>query len=176
MQGTGPQAAARRLKIGRQIAELGNIENEAWGTEHGYRYESSPVIPDEPGYPPVFDMREVTPSTWPGSRLPHVFLADGSAVYDRLGKWFTLIVLNGADTSSIESAAAKINMPLTILRLSDETALRIYEKPLLLVRPDQHVAWRGDVLPHAEKLGAWRSPSMVSDCTELLDKVRGIMI
>lgn len=171
--GDSPEAVARRLHMGRQIAELGNGENEAWGTEHGYRYEKSPVIPDEPGYAPPFDKMHATPSTWPGSRLPHVFLEDGTAVYDRLGKWLTLIVLDGSDTGEIEAASKTLGVPLDILRLNDRTARKIYEKNLILVRPDHHVAWRGDGLPKPTDLGAWRTESVLEDCTALLNKVLG---
>ena len=168
------EAAHKRLELGRKIAELGNGENEAWGTEHGYRYDQSPVIPDETGYPPPFDMMTAKPSTWPGSRLPHMFLADGSAVYDLLGKWFTLLVLADVDTSSIEAAAAKRGVPLEIVRIRDEKVRQVYEKALILVRPDQHVAWRGDELPNITKLGAWRGPDAIINSEVLLDKVLGL--
>ena len=169
-----PDAEASRRRLGRVIADLGNGENEAWGTEHGYRYESSPVIPDEPGYAPAFDTMVATPSTWPGSRLPSVFLPDGSAVHDLLGKWFTLIVLDGSDTAPIEAAAAKTGVPLDILHIRDGNAAKIYEKPLILVRPDHHVAWRGDALPMPTDLGAWRTEAVLEDCEALLHKVCGI--
>lgn len=141
------EAAKNRLKLGRQIADLGNGENEAWGTEHGYRYEGSPVIAEEVGTPPTFDMFDYRPSTWPGCRLPHMFLGDGTAVYDRLGNWYTLIVTNGADISDFEQAAHAAGIPLSVLRLDELKVAAMYEKSLLLVRPDHHVAWRGDQLP-----------------------------
>lgn len=167
------EAARQRLELGRKIAELGNGENEAWGTEHGYRYGQSPVIPDEPGYPPPFDMMSAKPSTWPGSRLPSMFLADGSAVYDRLGKWFTLLVLDDVDISPIEAAAAKRGIPLEIVRIDEEKVRQVYEKALILVRPDQHIAWRGDELPNITRLGAWRGPDAITNPEVLLDKVLG---
>lgn len=173
LRGDDAISRAMQLKIGRQIARLGNIENEAWGTEQGYRYGASPVIIDEPGYAPPFDMSGVTPSTWPGSILPHMFLDDGSAVYDHLGKWFTLLVLEEHDTSAIESAARQIGMPLEIVRITDAEVRSVYEKPLILVRPDQHVAWRGDSLPSVASQGAWRKGEVIGSCVELLDRVRG---
>ncbi|SCB26795.1 FAD-dependent monooxygenase [Cupriavidus alkaliphilus] len=146
LSGDSPQAAARRAGLGRRILELGNAENEGWGAEHGYRYDSA-INAREPGEPPAFDPLSYTPSTWPGSRLPHVFLADGTAVYDRLGAWFTLLVLNGMDVTQFQRAASQAGVPVQVLSIADDTASRIYGSPLLLVRPDQHVAWRGKTLP-----------------------------
>ncbi|QUT07211.1 FAD-dependent monooxygenase [Sphingobium phenoxybenzoativorans] len=171
--GDSAEAKAARMKMGRKIARLGNIENEAWGTEQGYRYYSSPVIVDEPGYPPVFDMLSVTPSTWPGSILPHMFLADGTAVYDHLGKWFTLLVLEDCDTAHLEAAANGAGVPLDIVHLRDADVRQVYEKPLILVRPDQHVAWRGDTLPAVAAAGAWRKGEIIETCEDLIAKIRG---
>ncbi len=116
--------------LGRAIAALGNAENESWGLEFGYRYdgvEGDPVI--------------YTPTTAPGARLPSVFLADGSALYDKLGPWFTLLCFGDADPSSlIDSAPA----PLTTVIVDDAAIAPIYEAKLVLVRPDTHVAWRGN--------------------------------
>lgn len=159
LSGESAEAAARRLKLGRQIADLGNKENEGWGTEHGYRYDASPVICAEDGTPPAFDPETYVPSTWPGSRLPHVFLGDGTPVFDHLGNWFSLVVLDGSDTTAIERAAAERGIPLTVVRIDDRNAEKLYERKLILVRPDQHVAWRGDTLP--------------ANCSELLARVTG---
>jgi hypothetical protein len=146
LTGTTPADDAKRKELGRKILELGNAENEGWGAEHGYRYDST-VISDEAGTPPVFDPLSYTPSTWPGCRMPHVFLADGSAVYDHLGKGLTLVVLDSSSSAAFEDEAAKLNIPFTVLRIDDANVKRIYERKLLLVRPDHHVAWRGDALP-----------------------------
>ena len=159
IHGDSESARANRLRFGRQIADLGNGENEAWGTEHGYRYGGSPIIVEDGSAPPVFDHFHYRPTTFPGCRLPSLFLEDGSAIYDHLGRWFTLIVLNNADISAIERAAQAHNIPLAILRLDSDHVRTIYEKPLILVRPDHHVAWRGDILPQ--------------DCEDLMLTVAG---
>ena len=144
--------------IGAEIARLGNAENEYWGIEHGYRYEASPVICYDGTTPPPFDPLVVTPTTWPGARLPHVFLADGSALYDHLGADLTLLSLDASAPKFAEAAAAA-RVPLRIVSLRSEPALRILERRLVLVRPDHHVAWRGD-----------REPE---DCGAVLDRVTG---
>ena len=144
--GDGPDADARRAEVARKIQELGNAENESWGVEYGYRYDQSPVIAHEPNAPEI-DPLTYAPTTWPGSRLPHVFLKDGTALFDKLGLFFTLVVVDDADTAPLERAASDLGVPLGVLKLRQPELSAIYERNLLLVRPDQHVAWRGDELP-----------------------------
>ncbi|WP_324740430.1 FAD-dependent monooxygenase [Tsuneonella sp. CC-YZS046] len=144
--GDGPEADARRAEVARKIRELGNAENESWGVEYGYRYDQSPVIAHEPNAPEI-DPLTYAPTTWPGSRLPHVFLKDGTALFDKLGLFFTLVVVDDADTAPLERAASDLGIPLDVLKLRQPELSAIYERNLLLVRPDQHVAWRGDELP-----------------------------
>ncbi len=146
LDGDSAEAARKRAEVAGKIAELGNAENESWGVELGYRYDDSPIIATEPN-PPAIDPLCYRPSTWPGARLPHLFLADKRAIHDLLGLYFSLVSLVDFDSSAIESAAARLEIPLTIVRLNQAGLRRIYERDFLLVRPDQHVAWRGDTLP-----------------------------
>jgi 2-polyprenyl-6-methoxyphenol hydroxylase-like FAD-dependent oxidoreductase len=142
----GAEADARRADLARKIEALGNAENESWGVEYGYRYDGSPVIVGEPN-PPEIDPVTYCGGTWPGARLPHVFLADGSAIHDRLGLGYTLVALDDVDSAELEAEADKQAIPLAVLRLRQPALRSIYERSLLLVRPDQHIAWRGDALP-----------------------------
>jgi 2-polyprenyl-6-methoxyphenol hydroxylase-like FAD-dependent oxidoreductase len=153
------ESDAQRAAVGREIAALGNAENESLGIELGYRYDGSPIVAGEAGEPPALDALRYAPSTWPGARLPSVFLADGRAVYDALGDDFTLLAFGNADASPLERAAAERGVPLRVLRLGDANARAVYERDLVLVRPDQHVAWRGDAAP--------------PDPLALVDRVRG---
>lgn len=139
-------AEARRLEIGKKIAALGNAENESWGVELGYRYDESPIIVHE-GEQPTIDPIQYKPTTRPGARLPHVFLEPGVSVHDRLGLYFTLVIIGEGDASTFERASAETGVPLAILRLGNPDLRNIYERDLILVRPDQHVAWRGDSPP-----------------------------
>jgi 2-polyprenyl-6-methoxyphenol hydroxylase-like FAD-dependent oxidoreductase len=121
--------------LGRAIAALGNAENESWGIEFGYRYDG--VEPDPLRY---------EPTTAPGARLPSVVLREsasreGSFLYDKLGPWFTLLCFGGADPSPIIDAAPA---PLDTVIVDDPSVAPIYEAKLVLVRPDTHVAWRGN--------------------------------
>jgi 2-polyprenyl-6-methoxyphenol hydroxylase-like FAD-dependent oxidoreductase len=126
--------------LGRGIAALGNAENESWGIEFGYRYDG--IVGD----PVVYE-----PTTAPGARLPSVFLRDGSALYDKLGPWFTLLVFGNADPSPLIDASPA---PLETVIVDDPAAAPIYEAKLVLVRPDTHVAWRGNVC--ADGRAVWR--------------------
>jgi len=154
-----PRGEQARRHLGARIQELGNLENEALGVEIGYRYDASPVVCQEGGSAPPYEMEQYVPSTWPGARLPSLFLADGSAVLDRLGRGFTLLRLADRDTTSLERAAAERGVPLEVVDVRDARARALYERDLVLVRPDQHVAWRGDTAPN--------------DALAVIDRVRG---
>ncbi|MGE0485962.1 MAG: FAD-dependent monooxygenase [Gammaproteobacteria bacterium] len=146
LEGEDAAAAARRTAAGARIAALGNAENESWGVELGFRYDRSPIVAAEADAPAV-DPLAYQASTWPGARLPQVFLADGSSLFDRLGTGFTLVVVAGNADPAFAKAATARHMPLAVLRLERPDLLSIYERRLLLVRPDQHIAWRGDEPP-----------------------------
>ncbi|MFK7980187.1 MAG: FAD-dependent monooxygenase [Saprospiraceae bacterium] len=157
------KGAKTRKKIGEKIKALSNIENEAIGNEAGYRYDNSPVICyDGEGTPPPFVSDRLYASTYPGLRVPAVWLKDGRAIPDLLSDQFTLIRFADIDVSDFEQAAAARNFPLTVLDIRDNNAAKIYEKKLILVRPDQHVAWRGDVVP--------------KEALKVIDKVRGAAV
>lgn len=146
LDGEGADAEARRRAAGKKIAALGNAENESWGVELGYRYDSSPVIFAEADPPPI-DPLTYRPDTWPGARLPHVFLEEGVSVHDKLGLYFTLLALDDVSSGALEEMARELAIPLAVVRLHRPDLRKIYERDLLLVRPDQHIAWRGDTLP-----------------------------
>jgi 2-polyprenyl-6-methoxyphenol hydroxylase-like FAD-dependent oxidoreductase len=141
------EAKANRGELGKKISVLGNAENESWGVEHGYRYDQSPVIVYDSDEPPEIDPLIYTPNTLPGARLPHVFLEEGVSIYDRLGSFFTLILFGEEDAAIFSNAAVELGIPLSVLKLDRPELLPIYQKPCLLVRPDHHIAWRGDAPP-----------------------------
>jgi hypothetical protein len=102
------------------------------------------------------------PTTWPGARLPHVWLRDGSAMQDRIGygHGFTLLRLGGerAQTDALEAAFARIGAPLQVLDIPEARVRDLYGRGLLLLRPDLHVAWRGNQAPpEPERLAALAS-------------------
>jgi 2-polyprenyl-6-methoxyphenol hydroxylase-like FAD-dependent oxidoreductase len=122
---------------------------EILGIEAGYRYAGSPIACDEPGEAPDPDNPAYVPTTWPGFRLPHVWLADRTPIADHLGSGFTLLRLGDdpADTTGLEGALRSTGAPLGVLRLHETAAREIYGRDLILVRPDLHVVWRGNASP-----------------------------
>ena len=118
-------------------------EFHSLGLVLGYQYDASPVIVDD-GTPPFPVGQDYLPTARPGARLPHLWLPDGASLYDRLGNGLTLLQLrDDAEVAPfIESAAAR-RVPLTVLELRGQAYEVRYGASLLLLRPDQHVAWRG---------------------------------
>jgi 2-polyprenyl-6-methoxyphenol hydroxylase-like FAD-dependent oxidoreductase len=130
--------------------------NEMIGAELGYRYVGSPLICDRPGGP-EHQLRSYEPTTWPGARLPHVWLDDGSAMQDRIPPdCFTLLQLGGSgvDSSKLAAAIAAYGAPVHALVITDQAARDIYGYDLLLLRPDLHIAWRGNEVADAAEIAA----------------------
>jgi len=146
-----PEGAETRANLVRVADMEQRKSNEMLGAELGYRYDGSPLIASEPGEPPPIDFIEYRPTTRPGARLPHAWLADGSAMQDRIGNdlTYTLLRLGRllADVSGLVQAFAALGAPLRVLNIPDEEPRVIYGHDLLLIRPDMHVAWRGDQPP-----------------------------
>lgn len=130
------------------LAAIADVEqrktNEMIGAELGYRYAGSPVIDEEPGGPEHL-FRTYVPTTWSGARLPHVEVPGQGAVQDLLGNGYTLLKLGGtsADTFAFECAMRATGAPFDVLTIADANARAVYERDLILLRPDMHVAWRG---------------------------------
>ncbi|THA70113.1 monooxygenase [Streptomyces sp. A0958] len=147
----GPDGAAARARVGDQLRCYGE-RTHSLGVQLGARYDGSPVIAQD-GPPPADSWGTYTPSSVPGGRAPHLWLdawhGPGSSLYDRLGPGFTLLRLGGrAPTGKpLEAAAQAHGMPLTVLDVDQDAARDLYQRDLVLIRPDQHVAWRGDQLP-----------------------------
>ncbi|WP_433831163.1 FAD-dependent monooxygenase [Actinoplanes sp. CA-015351] len=122
------------------------IENV--GIHCGYRYQGSPVVRHEDGAAPPWQWRRIVPTTWPGGRAPSLRLPDGTGVYDLLGPGYTLVDLSGAKTgAALAERATRRGIPLTYLIIDDDNVRRAWERDLVLIRPDQHVAWRDDRAP-----------------------------
>ncbi|HZC41507.1 MAG TPA: hypothetical protein VE343_12600, partial [Streptosporangiaceae bacterium] len=132
--------------------------NELPGIELGYRYLSSPLTAPANGSGPDPDSFRYTPTTWPGARLPHLWLDDGTAVQDHLGRCYTLLHTRaaGTDLRQLAHAFAAVGAPFASFEIRSAGAAQVYEGYwLILVRPDLHVVWRGrDRLPDPGWLAA----------------------
>ncbi len=133
---------------------------ETAGIQLGYVYESSPIVIAD-GTPAMVDPKHYVPSARPGGRAPHVWIEDGKSILDLFGGGFVLLRL-GADAPAVDGlvgAAAAAGLPLQVVSLDIPALTALYERKLVLVRPDGHVAWRADLTP--EK------------ATEIIGRVRG---
>ena len=122
---------------------MGNAENESFGIELGYAYVDSPVICSEPGVEIPDDPLRYLPTTAPGVRMPSVLMENGTPIFDRLGPWFTLAGFGKRPSEALVAAATKRGLPLKVTQFEEPELIRVYGSQLLLVRPDQHIAWRG---------------------------------
>ena len=161
LEAAGPVGEQARHAAAAVIQAAKDREFHSLGIVLGYQYDASPVIVDD-GTPLLPESQGYQPTARPGARLPHRWLPDGASLYDRLGSGFSLLRLgDDADGSTFMAAATDSRAPLTVLDLHDQPLEEIYGASLLLVRPDQHVAWRGT--------------SMDRPTTEaILDQIRGV--
>jgi 2-polyprenyl-6-methoxyphenol hydroxylase-like FAD-dependent oxidoreductase len=130
--------------------------NEMIGAELGYRYVNSPVICDIPGGPEHL-FRTYQPTTWPGARLPHVWLNDGTPIQDRIPQdGFTLLKLGtkAADAKDLVEGIRRYGAPVHVLDIPDQIARDIYGYDLLLLRPDLHIVWRGNTMTDVAEVAA----------------------
>lgn len=136
-----------RAAIGNKLLEVNRPQFGHIGLNFGYYYDKSPIIAYDSEAAPGYDMGSYTPSTVPGCRLPHFFIDGKTSLYDRLGLWYTLLRFDaGVNIEALLAAAKKLGVPIAVLDLENPDAA-LYQHKLVLARPDQHVAWRGDALP-----------------------------
>ena len=149
-----PEGAATRAEMASRFDVEQRKVTEILGIEAGYRYVGSPIVWPESGEGPDPDNPQYVPTTWPGARLPHVWLNNAAspdnriALHDRLRAGYTLLRLGRprVDTTNLERAL-RAGAPLEMLDIADESVREIYGFDLLLVRPDLHIVWRGNQIP-----------------------------
>ena len=151
---------AARAALGREAYDLYVQQQCCGGLNFGYFYASSPIIAYDGAAHPIYSMGRFESSSVPGCRAPHVWLDGHRSLYDACGDDFALLRFDPrAPISGIVDAAARRRVPLKIVEVDASNAQSPYAHKLLLLRPDRHVAWRGDEEP--------------SDPVALIDLVRG---
>ncbi|HTH34590.1 MAG TPA: FAD-dependent monooxygenase [Xanthobacteraceae bacterium] len=127
----------------------------------GYHYDPSPVIVPDGTAAPEEAVSKYTPTARPGSRAPHAWLAEGRSTLDLFGDGFALLAFNGAagDAAPIVAAAQARGVPLKLSAIDDPSIAMLFQRHLVLVRPDGHVCWRDDAPP--------------ADPLDLIDRMRG---
>jgi 2-polyprenyl-6-methoxyphenol hydroxylase-like FAD-dependent oxidoreductase len=142
-----PEGDSIRRRVGQRLVE----ENEkSWhpvGVHLGYIYHPSPIVIPDGSPKPVDDTIGYQPTAFPGSRAPHAWLETGKSTLDLFGDGFALLKFADRATDALERAASQRGVPLTVHRILQRDAAALYETPLVLVRPDGHVGWRGQQQP-----------------------------
>ena len=159
-----PAGEAARSRLAEVADREQRWSNDLLGIELGYRYEGSDLVVAEPGRGPDLESFDYVPTTWPGARLPHLWLDDGSAIQDRLGHCYTMLHPPGVEVDpEVGACFRRLGAPYATFEVRSVAAAAVYgEHPLILLRPDLHIAWRGSgvsdpawlaakVTGHAEK-------------------------
>ncbi|MAN66987.1 FAD-dependent monooxygenase [uncultured Hyphomonas sp.] len=142
------EGARERLRTARSANLHHRRVHEMVGAEYGYSYAGSPLITPSQDTPAEWDTVRFLPRTDPGVRIPHIWLSDDSSILDRMGAYFTFVDLTGqADTSDIEDAFSHLHAPMVTFSQSEPHVQSVYGCKFLLVRPDLHIVWTGNVLP-----------------------------
>jgi 2-polyprenyl-6-methoxyphenol hydroxylase-like FAD-dependent oxidoreductase len=124
------------------------------GVTFGGRYDQSPLIVADGTQPPEDAANTYTPSACPGGRPPHAWLPDGSSLFDSFNFEWTLLSLGEphSDVRAFVEAAAKLKLDLKVVKHASNDLAQLYEANLVLIRPDQIVAWRGADTTQAEAI------------------------
>ena len=159
----GPEADEQRRVLGENMCSSLQQEFHSLGIAMGYDYAASPVIVPDGSRAPPDDPSVYIQTARPGHRAPHTWLKDASSIIDLFGRGFVLLSfgLEEPGDKRLVDAAQKVGLSLDSVTIAaeEEEAAQLYERRLVLVRPDGMVAWRGDSLP--------------DDVEKLVDRVRG---
>ena len=157
----GPAGDAARKEYGDWYTAQMWHEWYTIGIHTGYRYDASPIVVGDGTAPPPWSPSEYVQTSHAGCRAPHAWLKDGRSTLDLFGKGFVLLRLgaNPPDAAALLEAARARGAPMAAVAIDEPAVNEVYEKRLVLVRPDGHVAWRGDAAP--------------ADPLALVDRIRG---
>jgi hypothetical protein len=134
-----------RRDAGRHLHDHARMEFSIPGITLGGRYDGSPIIASDGTSPPPDAMNRYEATACPGGRPPHVWLAEGASLFDRFDLDWTLLRLGprAPDATPFRSMASAFGLKLQVVDVPDQIVRDLYECDLVLIRPDQMVAWRG---------------------------------
>lgn len=162
IEADGPEGDAIRQVVGQRAYELNVQQYACAGLNFGYFYDRSPLIAYDGEAAPGYQMGSFTASTVPGCRTPWFRTPDGGSLYDAMGPDYALLRFDPSiDGSPLLNAARHRQVPLRVVDLTPAARPPEYHHALLLARPDQHVAWRGNALP--------------GDPARLIERIRGAL-
>lgn len=145
---------AERASAAAHFDAHARLEFNIPGVTFGGRYDGSPIIVSDGTSPPAEEPNDYTPSAVPGGRPPHAWLDDECSLFDLFHTEWTLLVL-GPEPPAIEAFEAQaraLDVDLQVVRLSQPSLLAQYEAPLVLIRPDQIIGWRGTHIDEAQRV------------------------
>lgn len=161
-----PEGEAFREDFRQKLHDLRmDREYDTDGIVLGYRYEGSPIIVSDGTNEPEFDVMAYTETARPGHRAPHAWIGEGEvrSTLDLFGRGFTLLRFDpNVSVDALVNAADQRDLPLHVQDIDQSNIVELYERKLVLVRPDGHVAWRDDQEP--------------SNAFEVIDIVRGALL
>ena len=159
----GADAALVREQLGAALSQHVRNEFNIPGLQLGLRYEGSPIVANEATAPSPDQPNNYIPSARPGSRAPHVWL-NGKSIFDLFGRDYTFLCFSvnhgneeeeeddAADCKSWQQAAFEMGVPLEVMYLDSAEARALYGADRVLIRPDHHIAWRGEAGANAHAL------------------------
>ena len=156
-----PESERARRELGDAIVASMTRKFITDGLALGYRYDPSPICWNEADAAPHASVEDYHPNAVTGSRAPHAWLAERRSTIDLYGRGFTLVRFGDSapDVSTITRAFSVRGVPLSVETVGNPAIAALYQRRLVLVRPDGHVAWRADAPP--------------ADPAALVDRVRG---
>ncbi|HVZ52385.1 MAG TPA: FAD-dependent monooxygenase [Pseudolabrys sp.] len=139
-----------RAELTAEIVKSKAQEFRSLGVVLGSHYSGSPIVIGDGTPPPPARVMEFEPSAHPGCLAPHMWLDESTSLYDRFDKGFTVLVTDpsaeAAGRRLLEAGKAD-GLPVSLLMPNMARLRELYGCSLALIRPDQHVAWRGDAVP-----------------------------
>jgi hypothetical protein len=142
-----PAGDAARRAIGDGLVQENEKTWQPIGVHLGYIYHPSPIVMPDGSAKPEDDTFGYRPTAFPGARAPHIWLQQDLSILDLFGDGFVLLKFADVATEALERDAKIRGVPLRVHRIDHPGAAALYELALVLVRPDGHVAWRGDSQP-----------------------------
>lgn len=150
---TSKETEAARRSFGNDYTAMMSREWHTIGIHLGYVYEQSPVIIGDGTPPPPDEVSSYVPTARPGSRAPHAWISENRSTLDEFGEGFTLLRFDrNTGAQPLLDAAAAVGVPVRQVDIDDPRIAELYERPLVLVRPDGQVGWRGETIAEPEAL------------------------
>ena len=159
LEADAPEGMQSRQAASEYLNAHVRLEFNIPGVTFGARYDGSPIVVPDGTSPPPDMPNQYVPTACPGGRPPHAWLKDGRSLYDTFHLAWTLLAL-GPDAPSgdgFQSAARTAGLDLRVVHHADPELMALYEAPLVLIRPDHIVAWRGQ--------DESRAPEVLMACT-----------